>query len=118
MCNVYELDVSAANIRVPAAARLRVVEVPVICAPLVRPQISAHLLQPFHHLPLAADCTSDGPLHIDIVVGQDQYWSLVRSGLVRSPDGLAAMETPFGWVLSGSVEGASALPPLVWDVCF
>ena len=108
VCNVYELDVSAANIHVPAATRLRVVEVPVICAPLVRPQIPAHLLQPFHHLQLAADCTADGPLHIDIVVGQDQYWSLVRSGLVRSPDGLAAMETPFGWVLSGSVEG---VPP-------
>ena len=69
------------------------------------PRVPAQLLQPFSHLQLAADCTSDCPLHIDIVVGQDQYWSLVRSGLVRGPDGLAAMETPFGWVLSGAVEG-------------
>lgn len=108
VCNVYELNISAKNVCVPTATKIRVVEVPVICAPLVRPRVPADLLQPFRHLPLAADCTLDCPLHIDIVVGQDQYWSLVRSGLVRGPDGLAAMETSFGWVLSGSVEGGPA----------
>ncbi|KAF0299160.1 hypothetical protein FJT64_017880 [Amphibalanus amphitrite] len=59
--------------------------------------------EPFAHLQLATDCPPSGStLHIDLVVGQDQYWALVRSGLVRS-GGLVAMETAFGWVLSGSV---------------
>ena len=108
--DVYEIGVSALNVPVSAVEKLRVVEVEAISAPLRRPPVPANLLQPFSHLPLAvaADCnSSDSVLHIDLVVGQDQYWSLVKSGLVRSGDGLVAMETAFGWVLSGSLEGRS-----------
>ena len=105
VCDVYEMSVTGRSMSVPTAERLRMVEVEEISAPLRRPPVPPDLLQPFSHLQLAADCApSDSTLHIDLVVGQDQYWSLVRAGLVRS-GGLVAMETAFGWVLSGSVDG-------------
>lgn len=106
--NVYELNVASQNIPVPAAIALQAVKVPVICAPLMRPRVLPDdLPDPVKCLQLAADCTSSEPtLHIDIVVGQDQYWSFVKSGLVHTSEGLVAMETVFGWVLSGPVRGA------------
>ena len=108
VCDVYELKVASPNMFVSTAIALQAVKVPVICAPLVRPRVPPDALPyPMRHLQLASDCTSSEPtLHIDIVVGQDQYWSLIRSGLVRSSEGLVAMETVFGWVLSGPVKGA------------
>ncbi|KAF0290268.1 hypothetical protein FJT64_011480 [Amphibalanus amphitrite] len=64
------------------AEKLRVVEVEQISAPLRRPPVSSNLLQPFNHLQLAADCpSSESTLHIDLVIGQDQYWALVKAGL-------------------------------------
>lgn len=113
VCNVYDLNVTAANVSMPTVERLRVVEVDTISAPLQRPPVPADLLQPFQHLELAADHTSsDSVLVLDLVIGQDQYWSLVKSGLVRGPEGIAAQDTSFGWVLSGSVGfGADSTRP-------
>ena len=89
MCDVYELSVSGQNMSVPTAERLKMVEVEEISAPLRRPPIPSDLLQPFSHLQLAADCpASDSTLHVDMVIGQDQYWALVRSGLVRGSGSL------------------------------
>ncbi|KAF0299368.1 hypothetical protein FJT64_027864 [Amphibalanus amphitrite] len=70
------------NPEVLEAEKLRVVEVEQISAPLRRPPVSSNLLQPFNHLQLAADCpSSESTLHIDLVIGQDQYWALVKAGL-------------------------------------
>ena len=104
-CDVYEMQVTGSRMSVPTAEKLRMVEVEQISAPLRRPPVPSALLQTFSHLQLAADSpTSDSTLHVDMVIGQDQYWNLVRSGLARS-GGLAAFETAFGWVLSGVAEG-------------
>ena len=109
VCDVHEISVTGLNVSVPTAEKLRVVEVEQISAPLRRRPVSSNLLQPFNHLQLATDYpTSDSTLHIDLVIGQDQYWALVKSGLVRN-GGLVAMETVFGWVLSGSVDGQSRI---------
>ena len=101
VCDMYDLELTGANLSVPVVQRIEAVEVPVICAPLTRPSVEAHLLQSFSHVELADDCASETPHQIDILVGQDTYWSLVRTGLIRSPEGLVAQETVFGWVLSG-----------------
>ena len=108
-CNVYELDVSGANVAVPTVQTFQAVEVPVICAPLVRPRVDTSLLHSFNHVELADESfTSErprGPQQIDILVGQDRYWTLMRTGLIRSTEGLVAQESAFGWVLSGMAEG-------------
>ena len=110
VCDCYEICVSAISPSMPTVERIEVVEVETISAPLRRPPVPDDLLRPFDHLQLASPVnrtSSDSVLHIDLVIGQDQYWNLVRSGLVRSSEGLVAMETAFGWVLSGSVGGQS-----------
>lgn len=107
MCNMYDISVSAARMPLSPAEKLTVVEVESISAPLRRPPVPADLLQPFNHLQLATEHSpSNDVMKVDIVIGQDQYWKLVRSGLVRS-GGLVAMETAFGYVMSGAVEGRS-----------
>ena len=105
VCNVFELELTGSNLSVPVVQKIQAVEVPVICAPLMRPSVETHLLQFFAHVEMADDLSSGTPHQIDILVGQDTYWSLVRTGLIRSPEGLVAQETAFGWVLSGLAEG-------------
>jgi hypothetical protein len=39
---------------------------------------------------------------INILVGQDSYWSFIEQDLIRLDDGPVAQETKFGWVVSGS----------------
>ena len=80
--------------------------------PLRRPRVPAQLLHTFSHLPLADSFSDDQDQLIDILVGQDQYWELVRAGLFRSPEGLVAQETVFGWVLSGRAEGPPGSLPV------
>ena len=86
-CNVYELDVSGANVAVPTVQTIQAVQVPVICAPLVRPSVDTSLLRSFNHVELADESfTSErplqGPQQIDLLVGQDRYWTLM--GLASS----------------------------------
>lgn len=42
-------------------------------------------------------------IDIDILVGSDQYWSLVSGRVVRGEHGPIAIETKLGWVLLGPV---------------
>ena len=108
-CNVYELAVSGANLAMPTVQTIQAVQVPVICAPLVRRCVNTSLLHSFNHVELADESFSSErpqcPQQINILVGQDRYWSLMRTGLIRSNEGLVAQETAFGWVLSGRTEG-------------
>ena len=77
--------------------------VPRICEAL-----STHPIPPSHgqldhlkglHL---ADCSSgSSELEIDILVGSDQYWDLVTGEIRRGRAGPIAINTVFGWVLSG-----------------
>ena len=105
--NMYDLTVTASDVvcSPPAVHNIEAVCVPAISSPLQRPSVPAHQLDRFSHLPLADSYSSDSTLQIDILVGQDQYWSLVGAGLYRTPEGLVAQETVFGWVLCGKVEG-------------
>lgn len=108
-CNVYEFDVCGANLTEPNVHTIQAVQVPIICAPLVRPRVKSNLIHPFKQVELADTAllsdSPQGPQQIDILVGQDRYWSLMGTGLIRSSEGLVAQETAFGWVLSGMAEG-------------
>ena len=53
-------------------------EVPVICLPLGKPKVDSALLEEFDHLDLAFDYKDSSPhVTIDILIGQDLYWSFI-----------------------------------------
>ena len=51
-------------------------------------------------------CRGEGEIHV--LVGADYYWSVVEGNVKRSSNGLTAIETKLGWVLSGPVNKESS----------
>ena len=46
---------------------------------------------------------------VDLLIGADYYWTVVDGGVKKcSCDGLTAINTKFGWVLSGPYDGGKA----------
>ena len=100
--NVWEMSVCGSNLSHPTACDVTAVEVPVICSPLQRPRIPREALVTFTGVELADSYGADRMLSVDILVGLDQYWKLVKQGFIRSSEGaVVAQETQFGWIVSG-----------------
>ena len=93
---------------------LTLLTVPTICEPLVGQPIRDSKRR-FPHLAgieLAdPDCNDQG-LEISILIGSDLYWTLVTGRVRRGVNGPTALETRFGWVLSGPVHGSPVQYPL------
>ena len=101
--DVYRVDMFGSNMASPSPLSVNAICVPVICAPLQRPVFPAGVLQSFSHLELA-DPPSDRQLTVDILVGLDCYWDLMKQGEIRLSGGPVAQETALGWVISGKVS--------------
>ena len=101
-----ELKLSDVKVFNPVVQTISVMEVPMICAPLQRPSVSAAVLDLFGHLDLADRYDSDRQVSVDILIGLDLFWTLMVPGMVQSAGGLVAQLSGFGWVLSGLVEGS------------
>ena len=81
---------------------LTCITVPVITDSIVRQKLPQHVEQELHHYQLADDVFSDCHIKVDILVGLDQFWRLVRPGGKRLSESLVIMDTAFGSVISGS----------------
>ena len=79
--------------------------IPTICDPLQSQSVVQASLTYAHlkGLKLADYHTGEDNIDIDILVGSDQYWSLVSGRVVRGEHGPTAIETKLGWVLSGPI---------------
>ena len=89
-------------------------EVPVICAPLVCPEVPQSVLTSFGELSMAWDYTLSSEIKVDILVGLDSYWKFVKPQITGcSVEGLMAQSTVFGWVLFGSVPVSQMTPPVM-----
>ena len=77
--------------------------VPLICEPL-RVQPLSHVVESFPHLAQLDLGDTGGESDIDMLVGLDLYWRLVTGRVVRGEDGPVAVETVFGWVVSGPTD--------------
>lgn len=105
--NIYELNVKGLNEPMPQVV-LNAVEVPVICTPMSRPKIGSEALDVLKGLPLADQYLEEREVEIDILVGLDYYWKLVKGDSQRLPySNLVAQNTVFGWVVSGTLEISS-----------
>ena len=103
--NVYALNVQGTK---QGQSEIHAVEVPMICTPMNRPSIPTSKLTEFSHLPLVDTGNVAGQTFtIDILVGLDSYWKIVRGGVVFGSDGLVAQQTVFGWM-------DAFLAPFLW----
>ena len=80
--------------------------VPHICDPLsVQPVSTCSEWDiSLSNLDFADCCDGTEPLEVDLLIGSDVYWDIVTGEIVRGPDGLVAVNTRLGWVLSGPVQ--------------
>ena len=79
--------------------------VPIICDPL-QSQFIAEATHTYAHLrglELADYGTGEDNVEVDILVGSEQYWSLVSGRVVWGEHGPTAIERKLGWVLSGPI---------------
>ena len=69
------------------------------------------LLDKLQHLDLAncaaSDNTGQCESTVDILIGCDFYWDLVLGEIDRQENGLVAMNSKFGWLISGLVKNSS-----------
>ena len=77
-------------------------EVPIICPPLERTPVPAQVLEQFTCLGLADEYGRHKRFHVDVLIGQDYYWTLVEFNTGQRRGALVALSTPFGYLLSGA----------------
>lgn len=101
MKNVYAVDFDK---HTGGKASMVLIEVDTICAPMYRPAIPDDIMSEFNCCSFSEDLHSDGDVTIDILFGQDYFWTIIKAGsIVCGTSGLVAQETIFGtWVLSGT----------------
>ena len=107
VCSVVSLR---AETRAGSDITLSLLTIPTICGPITGQPITC-AMERFPHLTGLELADSGGPnegLEIGILIGVDQYWDVVTGKIVRGRSGPSAMQTRFGWVLSGPVPGVIA----------
>ncbi|XP_028413524.1 uncharacterized protein LOC114536361 [Dendronephthya gigantea] len=77
---------------------------PVICSPLIT-KIEVDQYPHLQGLQLAD--SSDSNDSIDVLIGSDHYWDLVEGDTVRGEFGPVAIDSKFGWLLSGPTNNDS-----------
>jgi hypothetical protein len=97
MRNVYRLDLLG---RQQGRAQVVATEMDVISVPLVQKRVPKSTLTAFFPIDFVNNYDTDRQLPIDILVGLDFYWQLVKPEF-DARDGMVAQNTVFGWMLSG-----------------
>lgn len=79
-------------------------EIPSITVPMFRPPIPDTFLVEFEDCPISLKdrFEKSEKVDVDVLIGLDHYWDLMKQGFKRGSHGLVAQETVFGWILSGS----------------
>ena len=77
--------------------------VPVICAPLQNQciELSRDNIPHLQGLELADNSFGHSELEIDLLVGDNFYWTFITGRIIRGEYGHTAVESHVGWILSG-----------------
>ena len=81
---------------------------PSICSPLPR-VVELRQCTSLQELDLADRLPQDESSHssestVDVLIGSDYYWDMVRGDIIRGTNGLVAVGSKFGWLISGPVK--------------
>ena len=82
--------------------KIEAIVVEQICKPIYGQEKSS-VLKGFSNAVIKnlADVVDEDSVEIQILIGMDYYWDIVLGGTVRGSENLVAIETKFGYVLSG-----------------
>lgn len=86
---------------------------PTICSPLTQ-RVYVSLYPHLQHLDFADDF--DGTDAVDVLIGADFYWDIVGEESIRGEDGPTALNSMFGWILSGPTNTGSATYAVVLNL--
>ena len=99
LAGVYELELVDNSDQVHPIA---VAEVKNITPPIWQERVTGLDQPPFQGLKFADDYHLEGVVTLDFLVGADLYWTIINENDTVRKDGMVAMGTPFGYVLSGT----------------
>ena len=87
---------------------LDLLTVPHICEPLLAQPVDLCSRMYSHLAPLNLADThqGDNSIEVDMLIGSDFYWQLTTGEIIRGQGGPVAVNTKFGWVLSGPVTSS------------
>ena len=88
---------------------LKILSVPHICKPLVNAAVNLEKYPHLKALDFASDLEHDSQFRPDILLGSDQYWTLLTGELIKSTSGPVALNSQLGWILSGPVVVMEAM---------
>ena len=80
---------------------IEVLEVPNVCKTLFRPKVPLEILNEFG-VEFADNYQHDRNIQIDILVGMNFFWHIMQPNDFIKHQGLLAMNSSVGWILSGS----------------
>ena len=103
-CSVVEVGIFTGD----CSVNLELLSVPLICPDLTNQPVSRcrKTYQHLTHLKLT-DTTDDASARVDVLIGADYYYEFVTGKVIRRRQGPIAIETKFGWVLSGLANSQS-----------
>ena len=105
-CDVVEICVR--GLSEGSKVQMTALAVPLICSPL-KDQAVQFAQQCYSHLAdleLADHPSEDCGSEVDLLIGNDFYWSFFIGDVKRGESGPVAMKTILGWVLSGPIPHA------------
>lgn len=99
-CGIVKLGIET---RGHGYVELKLLSIEHICEPIVNDVVSLERYPHLKGLDLAFDFSSMTSVEADILLGSDQYWRVLTAEMIRVENGPTAIDTQFGWVLSGPV---------------
>ena len=104
-CDVVKLTLQSLN---GENIKISAVSFPVICTPLTAKVETSNFpyLQGLELADHFSGCNENDP--IDVLIGSDYYWDIVTGPIIRQNSGPTALESKFGWLLSGHLYDSIA----------
>ena len=95
---------------------LKLLLLPHICEPIVNSAVALDQYPHLNSLELAADFELPNQIVPDVLLGSDQYWSLLTGEVIKGNTGPTALNIHLGWILSGPAQVKEAHSTFVTHV--
>ena len=104
-CDIVKLGI---ELRGGGCLELKLLSVTHICEPITNAPVDLESYPHLKPLEFATDLEKPCQFVPDVLLGSDQYWSLLTGEVIKGEQGPVALDSSIGWILSGPalVKGA------------